>query len=247
MTAMSLPHAHLRRAAAPSTSGPPPGCPAGSTASAITAICSSSTCATTTASPSACSTPASPGFAAAEPLRLESVISVTGKVVRAGAGGRQPQAGHRRGRGGGGRADRAVDGRAAAAPGQREAEYPEETRLRYRFLDLRREELHRNILLRSHVIASIRRRMIAGWLHRVPDADPDLELTGGRPRLSGAEPRAPRQVLRAAAGAPAVQAAADGGRLRPLLPDRARASATRTAAPTARPGSSTSSTSRCRS
>ena len=40
-------------------------------------------------------------------------------------------------------------------------EYPEETRLRYRFLDLRRERLHKNIALRSNVIASIRRRMIA--------------------------------------------------------------------------------------
>ncbi|MBN8838919.1 MAG: aspartate--tRNA ligase [Sphingomonadales bacterium] len=41
-----------------------------------------------------------------------------------------------------------------------EAEYPEEIRLRYRFLDLRRETLHANIMLRSAVIASIRRRMI---------------------------------------------------------------------------------------
>src|SRR5262245_48731536 len=40
-------------------------------------------------------------------------------------------------------------------------EYPEETRLRYRFLDLRRERLHRNIMLRSQVIQSIRRRMVA--------------------------------------------------------------------------------------
>jgi aspartyl-tRNA synthetase len=38
-------------------------------------------------------------------------------------------------------------------------EYPEETRLKYRFLDLRREALHRTIMLRSHVIASLRRRM----------------------------------------------------------------------------------------
>ena len=38
-------------------------------------------------------------------------------------------------------------------------EYPEETRLRYRFLDLRREKLQQNITLRSDVIASIRRRM----------------------------------------------------------------------------------------
>jgi aspartyl-tRNA synthetase len=42
-----------------------------------------------------------------------------------------------------------------------DADYPEETRLRHRFLDLRRDKLHRNVLLRSRVIASIRRRMIA--------------------------------------------------------------------------------------
>src|SRR5215469_8328374 len=41
-----------------------------------------------------------------------------------------------------------------------ELDYPEETRLRYRFLDLRRDRLHRNITLRSKVISSIRRRMI---------------------------------------------------------------------------------------
>lgn len=38
-------------------------------------------------------------------------------------------------------------------------EQPEETRLRYRFLDLRREKLHKNIMLRSQVISSLRRRM----------------------------------------------------------------------------------------
>ena len=41
-----------------------------------------------------------------------------------------------------------------------EQEYPEEIRLRYRYLDLRREQIHSNIMLRSAVIASIRRRMI---------------------------------------------------------------------------------------
>jgi aspartyl-tRNA synthetase len=41
-----------------------------------------------------------------------------------------------------------------------EAEYPEEIRLKYRYLDLRRERIHANIMLRSKVIASIRRRMI---------------------------------------------------------------------------------------
>jgi aspartyl-tRNA synthetase len=39
-------------------------------------------------------------------------------------------------------------------------EYPEETRLTYRFLDLRRERLHRNIMLRANIITSLRRRMI---------------------------------------------------------------------------------------
>ena len=42
-----------------------------------------------------------------------------------------------------------------------EQDYPEDIRLKYRFLDLRRERLHRNIMLRSAVIASLRRRMIA--------------------------------------------------------------------------------------
>ncbi len=38
-------------------------------------------------------------------------------------------------------------------------DYPEETRLKYRYLDLRRDKLHRNIMLRSQVIAALRRRM----------------------------------------------------------------------------------------
>ena len=40
-----------------------------------------------------------------------------------------------------------------------EPEYPEETRLTYRFLDLRRESLHQNMMLRSHVVRSLRNRM----------------------------------------------------------------------------------------
>jgi aspartyl-tRNA synthetase len=40
-------------------------------------------------------------------------------------------------------------------------DYPEETRLTYRFLDLRRERLHRNIMLRANIVTSIRKRMVA--------------------------------------------------------------------------------------
>ena len=41
-----------------------------------------------------------------------------------------------------------------------EQEYPEDIRLKYRFLDLRREEMHKNIVLRSQVISFIRSEML---------------------------------------------------------------------------------------
>ena len=44
-------------------------------------------------------------------------------------------------------------------------DYPEETRLKYRFLDLRRERLHKNIMLRGQVIDSLRARMKAGGFY----------------------------------------------------------------------------------
>ena len=52
-----------------------------------------------------------------------------------------------------------------------EAEYPEETRLKYRFLDLRREGLHAKIMLRAEVVAHLRDADAGAGLHRVPDAD----------------------------------------------------------------------------
>ena len=102
----------------------------------------------------------SPPFAQAERLHLESVITVSGDVVRRAPGAENPKLPT-------GEVELAVaaltvESTADPLPLQvnSDAEFPEETRLRYRFLDLRRERLHRNIVLRSRVIASIRRRMI---------------------------------------------------------------------------------------
>ena len=104
-----------------------------------------------------------------------------------------------------------------------------------------------NILLRSAVIGQHSPADDGAGLHRVPDPDPDRQLARRRPRLPGAVAHASRQVLRAAAGAAAIQAAADGVGLRSLLPDRALLSRRgRPRRPLAR-ASSTSSTSRCRS
>ena len=107
----------------------------------------------------------SPPFAKAEALRLESVITVSGSVVRRAPGADNPKLAT-------GEIELSVveltvESVADTLPLQvnSDAEFPEETRLRYRFLDLRRERLHRNIVLRSRVIASIRRRMIdAGFM-----------------------------------------------------------------------------------
>ena len=63
------------------------------------------------------------------------------------------------------RVDEAVIESAAAPlplPVFGEQDYPEDIRLTHRYLDLRRETLHKNIILRGQVINSIRRRMIEG-------------------------------------------------------------------------------------
>jgi aspartyl-tRNA synthetase len=104
-------------------------------------------------------TPDSPAFKSAEAVRLESVISVAGRVIGRTEENINPTLPT-------GMIEVAADrldvlSTAEILPFQVASaqEIPEEQRLRYRFLDLRREKLHRNIVLRSEVIASIRRRM----------------------------------------------------------------------------------------
>jgi aspartyl-tRNA synthetase len=102
----------------------------------------------------------SPLLEEAERLRPESVITVTGAVVR-----RTPDTVNQKLPTGEielRAADLTLQSAAEVLPIQvaGDAEFPEELRLRYRFLDLRRDRVHRNIVLRSAVIASIRRRMI---------------------------------------------------------------------------------------
>ena len=103
-----------------------------------------------------------PGFEAAAAVRLETVVTMTGTVVARGVDAVNPRL--PTGEVELSVSEMAVQSTAEPLPLQvnAEAEFPEETRLRYRFLDLRREHVHRNIALRSQVIASIRRRMIAG-------------------------------------------------------------------------------------
>ncbi|MGD9981087.1 MAG: aspartate--tRNA ligase [Hyphomonadaceae bacterium] len=104
--------------------------------------------------------PSSPAFAAAERVRAESVIQIDGKVVERTPETRNPNLPT----GGIEVQASALEVLGAAEelplPVFGEPDYPEELRLKYRFLDLRREKLHKSILLRSQVIASLRRRMI---------------------------------------------------------------------------------------
>jgi aspartyl-tRNA synthetase len=103
----------------------------------------------------------SPLFPKVEPVRLESVVTVTGKVVKrtpetvnpklpTGEIEIQVQ-------------DFELQSAAELLPLQvnSDEDSGEDIRLRYRFLDLRRDRVHRNIVLRANVIASIRRRMVA--------------------------------------------------------------------------------------
>ncbi len=101
-----------------------------------------------------------PCFKIAEDIRAESVIRVRGKVVSRSAETVNDglPTGHIE------LSIDELDVLSVAAelplPVFGEQDYPEDIRLTYRYLDLRRERLHNNIVLRSDVISSIRRRMV---------------------------------------------------------------------------------------
>ncbi|MFL5127639.1 MAG: aspartate--tRNA ligase [Microvirga sp.] len=106
--------------------------------------------------------PDSPAFGPAETVRSEWVVRVDGTVRRRPPGTENPDL-----------PTGLIEVYATALevlgpaaelplPVFGEQEYPEETRLTYRFLDLRRDKLHRNIMTRSAVIDSIRSRMKDG-------------------------------------------------------------------------------------
>jgi aspartyl-tRNA synthetase len=102
----------------------------------------------------------SPLFAAADALRLESVLTLTGRVAARSPDTINPKLDT-------GEVELVItelEVRSEAAPlpfpVNSEAETPEDMRLTYRFLDLRRERMHANIMLRAQVITSIRRRMV---------------------------------------------------------------------------------------
>jgi aspartyl-tRNA synthetase len=103
--------------------------------------------------------PDSPAFGLAEKLRSEWVVRIDGKVRRRPAGTDNPEL-----------PTGAVEvyvseievlGAAGELPMPvfGDQEYPEDIRLKYRFLDLRRDKLHQNIMTRGRIIDSMRKRM----------------------------------------------------------------------------------------
>src|SRR5215467_6702393 len=101
----------------------------------------------------------SPLFMTADALRVESVVTVTGRITARSDDTVNPNLAT-------GEVELVIgelEVQSAAEPlpfpVNSEAETPEDMRLSYRFLDLRRERMHANIMLRAQVIASIRRRM----------------------------------------------------------------------------------------
>src|SRR5262245_21557919 len=106
--------------------------------------------------------PDSPSFRVAEKLRPEWVVRIDGNVRRRPEGTRNEELPT-------GAVEVYVHDVEVLGPADElpmpvalEQDYPEEIRLKYRFLDLRREKLHQNIMKRGQIIDSIRRRMKEG-------------------------------------------------------------------------------------
>ncbi|MDX1483819.1 MAG: aspartate--tRNA ligase [Alphaproteobacteria bacterium] len=98
-------------------------------------------------------------FSAVEDARLEFVVSVTGKVVARSEETVNPKLPT-------GQVEVSIEEMEVLSVSQplplqvnSDSDYGEDTRLRYRFLDLRRDKMQRNMILRAEVIASIRRRL----------------------------------------------------------------------------------------
>ena len=103
--------------------------------------------------------PDSPAFKDAEKLRAEWVVRIDGKVRRRPAGTDNPELPT-------GMVELYVSEIEVLGPAAElplpvfgEQEYPEDIRLKYRFLDLRREKLHQNIMTRGAIVDSMRKRM----------------------------------------------------------------------------------------
>ncbi len=103
--------------------------------------------------------PDSPAFKDAETLRSEWVVRIDGKVRRRPEGTENPDLPT-------GSVEIYVNEIEVLGPAAElplpvfgEQEYPEDIRLKYRFLDLRRDRLHQNIMTRGAIIDSMRRRM----------------------------------------------------------------------------------------
>ena len=99
-------------------------------------------------------------FSILEKLRPESVLTITGKVVKREKGTENLELST-------GRIEVDIqsvkilsESKDLPMPVFGEQDYPEDIRLKYRFLDLRREEMHKNIILRSKVISFIRSEML---------------------------------------------------------------------------------------
>ena len=109
----------------------------------------------------------SPGLAVLEGLRVESVVTIDGNVKARSAETANANLAtgaieiYARGV--------TVQSRAEELPMPvaGEQEYPEDIRLKYRYLDLRREKVHANMMLRSKVISSLRNRMVAQGFNEI--------------------------------------------------------------------------------